>query len=99
MQHLAPPSQTLQLSQELTGAFRGSIIHRVLPINKPQDTQILIGDITDQASIDAVARRAKVILAMAGPYAKMGEPLVAACVKEGTHYVDTTGEGAWNSCC
>lgn len=56
-----------------------------------QDTEILLGDIKDQQSIDAIARRTKVIIAMAGPYNTMGEAVVAACIKEGTHYVDITG--------
>jgi len=56
-----------------------------------QDTEILLGDIKDQQSMDAIARRTRVIIAMAGPYAIMGEAVVAACIKEGTHYVDLTG--------
>lgn len=57
-----------------------------------KDTEILIGDIEDQASLAAIARRTKVVIAMAGPYAKFGEPIVEACLAEGTHYVDITGE-------
>jgi short subunit dehydrogenase-like uncharacterized protein len=57
-----------------------------------KDTEILLGDIKDQQSLEAIARRTKVIIAMAGPYNIMGEPIVAACVREGTHYVDITGE-------
>ncbi len=56
-----------------------------------QDTEILIGDVGDAASLAAIARRTKVVIAMAGPYAKFGEPVVAACIAEGTHYVDITG--------
>jgi len=34
----------------------------------------------------------KVVISTVGPFMQYGEPLVAACVKQGTHYVDSTGE-------
>lgn len=60
-----------------------------------KDTEILIGDIQDAASMRAIARRTKVIIAMAGPFAKLGTPVVEACLAESTHYVDITGESWW----
>lgn len=36
--------------------------------------------------------RARVIITTVGPYLLYGEPLVAACVKAGTDYVDLSGE-------
>ena len=57
-----------------------------------QDISILTADITDAASLDSVARRSKVIIALAGPYAKLGTPVVEACVRNRTHYVDITGD-------
>ncbi|TNE50795.1 MAG: saccharopine dehydrogenase [Deltaproteobacteria bacterium] len=56
------------------------------------DLPILTGDSQDSASLEAIASRAKVVCTTVGPYAKYGKPLVAACVKEGTHYCDLTGE-------
>src|SRR5262249_37911957 len=46
----------------------------------------------DPASIEAMAARTKVVLTTVGPYSLYGEPLVAACAKVGTDYVDLTGE-------
>ncbi len=51
----------------------------------------------DQAAMDALASRAKVICTTVGPYASYGTPLVAACAKAGTHYCDLTGEIQWMS--
>lgn len=34
----------------------------------------------------------KVVISTVGPFMQYGEPLVAACIKQGTHYVDSTGE-------
>ncbi len=41
--------------------------------------------------LDAVVSRAAVVLSAAGPFSLVGGPLVAACVRCGTHYCDTTG--------
>ena len=55
---------------------------------------ILVADATDQASIDSVVKQAKVVIACAGPYAKLGTPVVDACVRLGAHCVDITGTPA-----
>ena len=57
--------------------------------------EILHADARDAASIEAMARRAKVVLTTVGPYQRYGEPLVAACARTGTDYVDLCGEPAW----
>eukprot|EP01034_Spumella_vulgaris_P022746 gene22746-28904_t len=36
-----------------------------------------------------------VLLSTAGPYAKIGTPVVDACVESNTHYCDLTGEAPW----
>ncbi|GAB2543081.1 saccharopine dehydrogenase family protein [Nocardia heshunensis] len=49
-------------------------------------------DSTDQASLDALAARTKVVVTTVGPYLRYGFPLVQACAENGTHYADLTGE-------
>jgi short subunit dehydrogenase-like uncharacterized protein len=39
-------------------------------------------------SLSALAKKTRLIITTVGPYAKLGEPVVEACVKNGTHYVD-----------
>ncbi|MBW8484809.1 saccharopine dehydrogenase family protein [Actinomadura parmotrematis] len=56
------------------------------------DLPLLLADTTDAASIEAIAGRARVVITTVGPYAEHGEPLVAACARAGTDYVDLTGE-------
>ena len=51
----------------------------------------MTADATDQASIDSVVKQTKVVIACAGPYAKLGTPVVDACVRLGAHCVDITG--------
>lgn len=64
-------------------------------IGAPADVPLIIADASNPASLDAMARRAKVIITTVGPYQLYGEPMVAACVKAGTDYVDLCGEPAW----
>lgn len=53
---------------------------------------IVIADTGDQASLDEMAESARVVITTVGPYLEYGEPLVAACARAGTDYVDLTGE-------
>ncbi|SCG39518.1 saccharopine dehydrogenase family protein [Micromonospora halophytica] len=53
---------------------------------------LLAADVTDAASVRAVAESARVVATTVGPYVHHGEPLVAACAAAGTDYVDITGE-------
>ena len=56
---------------------------------------VVTGDGTDQQSMDALAARTRVVLTTVGPYAKYGMPLVTACARQGTDYVDLCGEVQW----
>lgn len=56
------------------------------------DLPLLHADVSDPATLDQVAQRARVVASTVGPYLTYGEPLVAACAKAGTDYADLTGE-------
>ncbi len=64
-------------------------------IGAPSDTPLVVADANDPESLDAMAKRAKVICTTVGPYQLYGNELVAACVANGTHYVDLCGEPGW----
>eukprot|EP00056_Hartaetosiga_gracilis_P007531 m.109432 g.109432 ORF g.109432 m.109432 type:complete len:436 (+) comp12732_c0_seq1:6733-8040(+) len=53
---------------------------------------ILIADVNDQETVDAMAKRARVVLNCVGPYRFFGESVVKACAGFGTHYLDISGE-------
>ncbi|MET8309647.1 saccharopine dehydrogenase NADP-binding domain-containing protein [Micromonospora sp. NPDC005173] len=53
---------------------------------------LLTADATDADSLRAVAESARVVASTVGPYIHHGEPLVAACARAGTDYLDITGE-------
>ncbi len=56
------------------------------------DLPLLHADVSDAASLAAVAASARVVITTVGPYLEYGEPLVAVCATAGTDYVDLTGE-------
>src|SRR5690606_17171078 len=56
---------------------------------------ILEADSSDSQSLRAMAAQTRVVITTVGPYSRHGEPLVAACIDEGTDYVDLTGEIHW----
>jgi short subunit dehydrogenase-like uncharacterized protein len=56
---------------------------------------VLVAESTDPGSVDAAVGRTRIVLNTAGPFAVFGGPVVDACVRLGTHYVDITGETVW----
>ncbi len=64
-------------------------------IGAPADTPLVVADASDPASLDAMTKRAAVIITTVGPYQLYGNELVAACAANGTHYTDLCGEPVW----
>lgn len=56
------------------------------------DVPLLEANADDEASLEALASKTKVIATTVGPYGLYGKKLVAACVHRGTDYCDLTGE-------
>jgi short subunit dehydrogenase-like uncharacterized protein len=48
--------------------------------------------VDDPAGLRGILEPCSVVIACAGPFGLYGEPVVAAAVDTGTHYLDTTGE-------
>ena len=59
------------------------------------EVEIIIADCDDDAALQAMTARAKVVLSTTGPFHRYGSKLVAACVENAAHYVDITGENFW----
>ncbi|MGK6356878.1 saccharopine dehydrogenase family protein [Sphingomonas sp. DT-207] len=64
-------------------------------IGAAADTPLVTANADDPASLDAMVRRAAVVITTVGPYQLYGEQLLAACTRAGTAYVDLCGEPAW----
>ncbi|XP_077342269.1 saccharopine dehydrogenase-like oxidoreductase [Lithobates pipiens] len=61
---------------------------------KPQlkSIDIIICDVNDAPSLAEMCKKASVVLDCVGPYRFYGEPVVRACVENGAHFVDISGE-------
>jgi short subunit dehydrogenase-like uncharacterized protein len=59
------------------------------------DRDLIVAPSQDHAAVDAIVSRTRVVLSTAGPFALYGTPIVDACVRFGTDYVDITGETPW----
>ena len=53
---------------------------------------LLEADSADPRSLAELAAATRALATTVGPYMRHGEPLVRACVEQGTHYCDLTGE-------
>jgi short subunit dehydrogenase-like uncharacterized protein len=56
------------------------------------DVGLIEASVEDPASLDRMAASARVLLTTVGPYVRHGLPVVEACVRAKTHYLDLTGE-------
>ncbi|KAG5500363.1 hypothetical protein JKF63_03455 [Porcisia hertigi] len=56
------------------------------------DVPTFVVDTGKPTSVDAVCTQTACVIACAGPFTLVGMPIVDACVRNGTHYVDSTGE-------
>lgn len=69
-----------------------SLRERLAGIGKAAEVGVLEADVSDPASLRALAGHARVLATTVGPYLTYGEELVAACADAGTDYLDLSGE-------
>lgn len=75
----------------VAGRDRGRV-GKVLSDLKVEDVEIIVADLDDRQSLEALARKATVVVNLAGPYTGKAQNLIAACVEAGASYVDLSGE-------
>ncbi|EOD06346.1 Saccharopine dehydrogenase [Emiliania huxleyi CCMP1516] len=56
---------------------------------------VLLADACDASSLLRIAERATLVFSAVGPYSRLGEPMVKACLVARTHWADITGEVFW----
>ena len=69
-----------------------SLRERLAGLGKAAEVGVLEADVSDPASVRALAGHARVLATTVGPYLTYGEELVAACADAGTDYLDLSGE-------
>ncbi len=91
--------QTYGTEGEVRWAMAGRDITKLRTISSqigaPMNLTLIAADARDANALEALAHRARVIITTVGPYQLYGEPLLAACVRAGTDYVDLCGEPNW----
>ena len=82
---------------EIKWAIAGRNLEKLQTVSKnlAPDIEILVADSDDEAGLNDICSRSKVVLSTAGPFHRYGSKLVKACVENGSHYVDITGENFW----
>jgi short subunit dehydrogenase-like uncharacterized protein len=78
----------------LTWAIAGRNRSKLESVNLA-GADVLVADAQDDNALDNLARQTRVVLSTAGPFGLYGTKLVAACVRNRTHYCDITGETPW----
>jgi short subunit dehydrogenase-like uncharacterized protein len=74
-------------------AISGRNPDKLAALGRPLGIQeACIVDLAVPESIRAAVDKRAIVCACAGPFALVGEPVLATCARLGVHYVDTTGE-------
>ena len=85
--------------QSIKYAIAGRNTEKLLEVKKDlrlnEDISILEVDSSNLDSLDKMTRSARCILTTVGPYQLYGSKLVESCARNGTDYVDLTGEPGW----
>ena len=78
-------------------AIAGRNLEKLEKIKNKHDLPfpIIVADAFDVNALEKMCKDTEVVLSTAGPYHKYGSDLLGACVKNGCHYVDITGESFW----
>jgi short subunit dehydrogenase-like uncharacterized protein len=89
-EHLAARTAGTDLRLAIAGRRRDAL--EDLAASLPGEVGVEVADSSDLVSLLDLAASTRVLATTVGPYAQHGELVVQACVREGTHYADITGE-------
>ncbi|KAJ6664701.1 hypothetical protein lerEdw1_006274 [Lerista edwardsae] len=56
------------------------------------EVNIILCDVSDPSSLANMAKQTVLVLSCVGPYRFFGEPVVKACIENGTNFIDISGE-------
>ena len=76
----------------LTPILAGRTESKIKPLAEEHGYDYRIFDLNDKAATDKALQDVKVVLHAAGPFIYTGKPMIEACIRTGTHYLDITGE-------
>lgn len=76
----------------LAGRDRAALERMAEAIGAPE---VRVADASRPVSLEKVFEGAGVVVSCAGPFSRLGEPVLRAAIEAGAHYLDTTGEQLW----
>jgi len=82
----------IAVAQGMTPILAGRSATQVAAIASRLGLPYCIALLDDAAALDAMLRDVAVVLHCAGPFVHTAAPMVEACLRTGTHYLDITGE-------
>ena len=82
----------LAVDRGLRPILGGRDEHRVSALASDLGLQWRAASLSDPQSVDGVLDGVDAVLNMAGPFSKTAQPMIDACLRTGTHYLDITGE-------
>jgi len=77
-----------RLKPILAGRSQG----KIAPLANEFGLEARVFDLVDEAQVAAELKGMKLVLLCAGPFSATSAPMIAACLRAGTHYLDITGE-------
>jgi short subunit dehydrogenase-like uncharacterized protein len=93
--HLANKQRGAPVRWAVAGRNRAKLDALVAKLGGTSTPSVVIAESGDAASLLRMAQSTAVLLTTAGPYLKLGEPVIAACIEAEAHYADITGEVHW----
>jgi short subunit dehydrogenase-like uncharacterized protein len=82
------------LARELRPILCGRDTAKLRAAAETLDLEYRVAGLTDSGALDAVLRGVRVVVNAAGPFSATWQPLVDACLRARTHYLDISGEVA-----
>ncbi len=82
----------LVVEQNLKPTLAGRSEHKLAPLADSTGLPSLVLALDDPATLDAALADFDVVLHCAGPFSRTSKPMVDACLRTKTHYLDITGE-------
>ena len=65
---------------------------KIRPLAEELNLEFVCFELTDEKKIDEILSGFDVVLHAAGPFIHTAEPMIQACLRSRTHYLDLTGE-------
>lgn len=81
---------------KLPWAIAGRNADKLASVKKLCKTEVAVLVVTgEEQEVHKMVGQCRVVISAIGPFSRLGEPVIRACVAFGTHYADVSGETWW----